>query len=108
MRRLDTETIHTRQASYFGLISLVSFLVLNVTILAFRYTDRILPKVVVGITLILFSITSVLSLYHAFTSRAETDFSSRLRVITFSLLCIGCWVYLIGILPREVVSILSI
>jgi hypothetical protein len=107
MRRLDTETTHTRQASYFGLITLLTFLVLNVTVLAHRYTDYILPKTVVSITILLFLVTSTLCLFHAVRSRREPRSSSTSKMNIFVGLSVLCWLYILVNLRGDLLGILA-
>ncbi len=107
MRRLNTETLHTKQASYFGIVSIVSYLIFNAVRVTYRYTDYPLPKIIFIASLLLFILTSIFSFIHALKSRREpyTPVTSRLRI--YVGLCFLFWVYLIIYLRDDILSMLA-
>lgn len=104
MRRLDTETIHTRQASYFGLMSLLSFLTLKATLITSKHAHHLLPKTVAQFSALLFIASSIICIYFAFKARKEPKSKQKLKMkflVGFSILF---WVLLVSQLSKEILG----
>ena len=101
MPKLDLEHIYTKRAYYFGIIALISFLIMRSLVGIKMLTRTAVPSVLLLFVLMISVFCSVTCVYMMYKARKE---SSSFKKVVATFLAIGSVVYII-LLIRELFSV---
>jgi len=95
MSRFDTTQIYTKRTYYFGLIGLISFLIMRSLVGIKMLTSTPVPSVLFLFVLTISVFCSVICLYTMFKARKE---SGSFKKVVASLLAIASAVYIVSLI----------
>lgn len=104
MPKLDKQNHHIKQAYYFGNTALIAFLVLNATLWAYKYTDDVLPKIIIGFTLILFITTNFLCVRNGLKASKEIIAFSKFKLMSYLSISVLLWALILIFLREDLLQ----
>ncbi|AWH73682.1 hypothetical protein DCS32_05780 [Dokdonia sp. Dokd-P16] len=106
MPRRDLTHQNSKEASYYGVLMVVSFLV-HLALKRVKALDNDLPDFLLGFTVALFIASSILTIIKYFKARKEPQSPKLAKVRIFVIIAVIFWLFFLVNLSKEVLEVFS-